>query len=235
MSAIDIGVLLILAITILGGVHRGFLNTLFSFLSTLGSLILSLIFGPLLASGLKNESSLYSMLLYYTEGAEYVANTDVELTRQPVSQLSAEQVRTVVNNAELPIPMGRAITKNIATEAFAGKDITTLGDYFNMTIVSVVLNILSVLLVFIILRIILGILVQGLDYGKEGYPVLVRFDAPIGAGVGLIEGIFILFAIFLIVPVILTVIPQILQFLQESFFGDFFYRANFILYLIPSV
>ena len=43
-----------------------------------------------------------------------------------------------------------------------------------------------------------------------------------------------LFVIFMIVPVLLTVLPRLYEFLSESFFGEFFYKANFLLSIIPS-
>jgi len=43
-----------------------------------------------------------------------------------------------------------------------------------------------------------------------------------------------LFVIFLLAPVMLTVLPKLYEFLSESFFGEFFYKANFLLSIIPS-
>ena len=45
------------------------------------------------------------MLLYYTEGAEYVAATDVELIRMPVSDITRDQLQTIIQNADMPLPM----------------------------------------------------------------------------------------------------------------------------------
>ena len=111
---------------------------------------------------------------------------------------------------------------------------TTLGDYFNQTIVCVVINILALLLLFTILRLLFGFVIRGIEYGRGGFPVLSRGDGIIGAGVGLIHGVLLLFVIFMIVPVLLTVLPKLYDFLSESFFGEFFYKANFLLSIIPS-
>jgi hypothetical protein len=72
------------------------------------------------------------------------------------------------------------------------------------------------------------------EFGRGGFPVLSRGDGIIGAGVGLIHGVLMLFVIFLAVPVMLTVLPKLYEFLSESFFGEFFYKANFLLSIIPS-
>jgi len=173
-------------------------------------------------------------MLYYTEGSEYVAITDVELTRAPISSISSDQLHTVLQNADMPLPMDRCVIKNIASEAFRDSGVTTLGDYFNQTIVCVVINILALILIFAVVRLILGFVIRGVEYGRGGFPVLSRGDGVIGAGLGLIHGVLMMFVIFLIVPVMLTVLPKLYEFLSESFFGEFFYQANFLLALIPS-
>lgn len=234
MNFIDIAILLILAITILGGLYRGFVSTALNIGATLGSLLLGRILIPVVSGIVKGSADLFNMLLYYTEGSEYVAITDVELTRAPIASISSEQLHVVLNNADMPIPMDRCVLKNIATEAFSGSGVTTLGDYFNQTIVCVVINILALLLLFTALRLLFGFLIRGAEYGRGGFPVLSHGDGIIGAGLGLIHGVLLVFVIFLIVPVMLTVLPKLYEFLSDSFFGEFFYKANFLLSIIPS-
>lgn len=234
MNFVDIAILLILAITILGGLYRGFVSTVLNIGATIVSILVGRICVPLISSMVKGSADLFNMMLYYTEGSEYVAITDVELTRTPIASISADQLHTVLENADMPLPMDRCVLKNIASEAFRDSGVTTLGDYFNQTIVCVFINILALLLVFAIVRLILGFVVRGLEYGRGGFPVLAHGDGIIGAGLGLIHGVLFLFVIFLIVPVLLTVLPSLYEFLSESFFGEFFYKANFLLSIIPS-
>ena len=234
MNAIDVGVLLILAIAVLSGFYRGFINAALGTIATVISYVAGLLGLRAVAAAIKGHDALYNMLLYYTEGAEYVAATDVELTRIPISQVSSDRLKAIVDNADMPIPMGNRVIQNVASESFANQGITTLGDYFNLTIVSVVINIFSLLIIFAVLRVILGIIIQSVEYGRNGFPSLVRGDGLIGAGIGLLQGLLILFAIFLLMPICLTVLPKLYEFVSESFFGNFFYKANFLLYLIPG-
>lgn len=234
MNIVDIAILLILAVTILGGWYRGFLETLLGLIATLLSCVLGFVGIPLVADAVRGNASLYQTLLYYTEGAEYVAVTDVELTRTSIHNITVEELGTIVQNADMPLPMGARVLRNIAIEAFSSEGVTTLGDYFNITIVTVVINIVSFLLVFALCRILFGVLIRGIAYGREGFPALVHFDGPIGAGIGLIQGITLLFALFLLLPIALTVLPKLYEFIQESYFGEFFYRANLLIQLIPG-
>lgn len=234
MNFIDIAIILILAITILGGYYRGFVSTVLGIGATVVSWIVARLSVPLVAGAIKGQEKLFNTMLYYTEGAEYVAITDVELTRAPIAGISADTLKTVIQNAQMPRPMDHCITRNIATEAFKADGITTLGDYFNQTIVCVVINILSLLIVFLILRVLCGFLIRGIEYGRGGFPVLTHADGPIGAGLGLLNGALLLFVLFMAVPILLTVLPKLEEFLVESYFGEFFYKANVLLSLIPA-
>ena len=233
MSFVDIGILLILSVCVLAGIYRGFLSTALHIGATLVSLLTARILTPLLAGWIRGREALYNMLLYYTEGAEFVAATDVELTRTPITQITAEQLRLILKNADMPLPMDSAITKNIAVEAFKSDGITTLGDYFNMTIVSVTINIFCIVILFVLLRLILGFLIGGIDYARNGMPMLRRGDGALGGSLGFIHGILLLFVLFLLLPAALVVLPRLYGFLSESIFGVFFYKANILIELIP--
>ena len=164
MNVVDIAIVLILAIAVLGGYYRGFVDTALGLAATVLSYLLGMAGIPLVSGAIKGHETLYGMLQYYTEGAEYVAVTDVELTRTPIGQISREQLETIIQNADMPLPMGARVTRNIAEEAFSGQGVTTLGDYFNLTIISVVINIASLLIVFLIARIVFGVIIRGVEY-----------------------------------------------------------------------
>ena len=97
-----------------------------------------------------------------------------------------------------------------------------------------VINILAALLVFVLARLVIGFVVECVAHGRGGFPALTRLDGLVGAGVGLLHGVLLLFLLFLLVPIALTVLPRLYEFLEESFFGEFFYRANVFLSMIPG-
>ena len=229
MNVVDIAILLILAITVLGGWYRGFVSAALGVMATLLAWIIAAVCISPVAGLIKGSDELYGMMLYYTEGAEYVAVTDVELTRTPISEVSLEELSLVIENADMPLPMGDRVARNVAADG-----ITTLGDYFNQTIVCVVINIVSLLAVFLAARLVIGFVIECVAHGRGGFPALARLDGPVGAGVGLIHGVLLLFLLFLLAPIALTVLPKLYEFIEESFFGEFFYRANFFLMLIPG-
>ena len=234
MNFVDIFILLVLAVCVLGGYYKGFLSTLVRIGMTLLSFFLALSLSPLLSGAVRGQQDLYDMLLYYTEGSEYVAATDVELTRVGISQVTSEKLREVLRNANMPIPMDTAVQRNIAVEAFRAEGIGTLGDYFNRTIVAVTLNIFCVVLLFALIRALTGVILGGIEYAR-GFPMLRQGDSLLGAALGVLHGALFLFVIFMLLPVVLVVLPRVYTFISESYFGAFFYRANPFLRLVPDV
>lgn len=233
MNMIDVFVLFLFILFMVGGYYRGFMSTLLSTGAFVGSTILSFLFRPLISNWIHSQQGLFNSLLYYTEGAEFVNN--VELSRTAISSISNSQLHEVISSANLPHPMDLRISENIAREAFADRNITTLGDYFNETIVCVCINILAFLLIFLILRAFFAFLIHGVDYARGGYPVLYSADGWIGAGIGIVRAFLALFILFMIAPILETVLPRIGEYINDSFFGPFFYHSNFLLSLIPGV
>lgn len=234
MNLIDLAVLAVLALFALAGYYRGFLTTLLNLGAYVVSVLLAFLLMPLAANGIKSSESLYNMMLYYTEGSEYIASA--EYVRVNISSVGASQLSDILSAGRLPYPMGKEIAENIAKEAFADQGITTLGDYFNQTIVCVFINILMFLLVFAIIRAVLAFVINGMDYAWT-FPVLRSGDSLLGLGMGLLRGMFALFLIFMLLPIGLTVLGQFEQIhalVEDSVFSAFFYRSNFLLALMPG-
>ena len=233
MNIIDCVILFLLCLFILNGYYRGFMTTVLS----IGSYILSWLVGLVLrgpvARAIAGHTGFFNSLLYYTEGAEYIKN--VELAKTPISQISAADLNEVMRTAELPYPMGNAISENVAKESFAAQEITTLGDYFNQTMVLVFINILAFLIVFAAVRLILEVVINGVDYAYR-LPKLRQHDKLIACGCGLVRGILAVFLVFTLVPIVLTVLPfdGINEMLESSFFAPFFYHSNFFLAIMPG-
>ncbi|HWQ59328.1 MAG TPA: CvpA family protein [Clostridia bacterium] len=235
MNLLDFAILAIFAFFVLSGVYRGFLPTLLSIAAYILSWLLALILLSAGAKAIRGNETLYNQMLYYTEGSEYVS--DVELARTDISSLSAAELADILENADLPYPMAKQITKNMAKEAFVGEGVTTLGDYFNQTIVRVFINIISFLCFFALFRALLGFLVNGVDYAWR-FPQLRAGDQLLAGGLGLIRGILAVFLLFMLLPLVLIVLSGKLAFVNElvdgSLFSNFFYRSNFLLSMMPG-
>ncbi len=231
---ITVPILIVLGLCILAGYYRGVIYSAISIGLTVLSFFLALAMIPAVSGPVRNSNTLYGGLLYYFEGYEYVSRTSVEMIHDPVASLDDEELNFVVENADMPIPFGRAVKKNIRSEAYAQSGISTLGDYFNQTIVDVVLNILSLLFLFVIIRIFFGFVLRMIDYGRKGLPALKRYDAIYSCGIGFLHGVVLLWIFFMLVPILLVIVPKLGAMVTDTPLGGFFYRMNPFVWLVPT-
>lgn len=232
MNLLDIIIIAIIAFSVFSGAVRGFTLTVLRFASFLVSAFLAYILYPVVARLL--GSGVLSSLSVYAEGSEHIYNVD--LAGQLVSSLTPNQIDTVVQNANLPAPFDSVLHGNLTNQALASQHATTLGDYFNTTIVNVLLGIISFILLFLLFRLILSIVINATNYVTR-LPVLKQFNSLLGGALGLVRGILIVFVIFMIAPVVITLLPgePITQYINGSLLSPFFYNSNFLLSLIGGV
>ena len=91
-------------------------------------------------------------------------------------------------------------------------------------------NIVCFLAVFASLYIGITIIINLCDY-IIGFPVLKYMDSAAGAILGFLQGMLILFIIFLVVPLVLAFLPfeELTTLIDNSSFATFYYRSNFII------
>lgn len=232
MNIVDALILIIFAFFMLRGWYEGFLRSVLGVASFFLSWLGAAVFSPLVSNAIHSQSVIADTMLNYTEGSELIS--DVALARLDVTTLTHDQLSSIVQSSSLPSPIGKLIEQNIATEAFSSKNIFTVGDYYNTTIVCFIINVISFLIVFAIISVVLMLVIHWYDYSFN-LPVLRHFDGAIGAGFGLIRAFFTAFVLFMALPPILVVLSgsfPISQYISSSFFGDFFYKSNFLLNLI---
>jgi uncharacterized membrane protein required for colicin V production len=235
VNLLDIAVLAVLIFFVLQGIYRGFLSTLLSIGAYILAWLVAMVLLPVGSNAVMSNEKLLNTMLYYTEGSEYV--NDVELAKTNINEISTDTLNSVFSNADLPYPVAKNIADNIAKEQFADEGIVTLGDYFNQTIVALFINILVFIGIFIIVRIILAFILNGIDYAWT-LPQLRVADRAIAGGLGLVHGILAVFLLFMFVPLGLIVLQGKFQFVtdtvSESVCAKFFYMCNFLLGMMPG-
>ncbi len=232
---VDLVILLILAIALLAGYYRGVIYSAINLGVSILSFVMALLLCTTLSGVVQKRQSLYEMMLYYFEGYEYINETSVELVHVSVSQIGEKELAVVVKNADMPSPFDSAITGNVKKQVYEDRGIYSLGDYFNQTIVDTVLNIISLLLLFLIFRLLFGFVLRLIDFGAAGLPRLKQFDVPLACGIGLLHGVLLVSVLFMFVPLMLVVVPRLSKFIDGSLLGGFFYRGNVLLRMVPTV
>ena len=234
MNILDWIVLVLIAYMTLTGIYRGFIHSALSLGTFFFSWLSSFFFAPLMSRALINNHTIYSFIFNFTEGRERIV--DFEDTKLLVSKLSENQIDNLVSQSNLPMPFNSLIKDNIIDQSFRSKGLTTLGQYYDITISNAFINIIAFLIVFIIAMTIFDFIVNAANYTLK-FPVLKRYDTTVGAFIGLLRGVFVTYALFIITPLALVLMPitQIYDLLYDSLFASFFYTTNFMLNIIRGI
>ena len=204
MNPIDIVILAILLISVLYGLYRGFVHTLLSMACCLISILLAFTFGPRLSAVISGNPEISSTLANYTDAVARVG--DYDLASTPVQQLSQELRQQVLENAELPEQISEILEGNLMGQVFTNSGLFTVNEYVSNTVVAVAVNILSYILCFAISYFLLSLLVSLIRHVFR-LPLLKQLDWLAGGAFGLIRGAALLYVLFLLVPILSTVIP----------------------------
>ncbi len=234
MNLLDIALLAILALFVFSGVHKGFLYTAISVACMLLCMMLAFVIMPLVSVRVTSNEKIFTGMLYYTEGSEYIY--DVELSKTAITQIDRDDLEEVYNRSDVAYPMDIRIRENIEDAAFEDEDIVTLGDYFNETMVLVTINILVFLALYAVLRAVSAFMLGWRNYAKK-LKKLKKLDIPAAIGTGLIRGTLAMFLLFMLCPIVLTVLPfdVVEELVERSTLASFFYQSNFLLGLIPGI
>lgn len=234
MNVLDFIILAVLAIFVLSGIHKGFVYTSVSILFYVICMAFALIMMPMISDLVESNETVFNAMLYYTEGSENIY--DVEYSKKDIAEISNAELAVIYAQSKVAFPMDERIAANVEDAAFDQRGIHSLGDYFNQTMVIVTINIAVFLILFAALRIVLGFIIGWFNYAYP-LPLLKKLEIPAAAGVGFIRGILAVFLIFMICPVVLTVLPfdVVSELVENSKLAHFFYYSNFILKMIPGV
>ena len=205
MNVIDNIIIGILAISVVYGLYHGFLQSVFSVAAGLLSLGAAFMFGPRLANALLVQPQVTNTLASYTDAIARVGDFDLASTR--VQGLSANVVDTVIKSVSLPEPIAGILRDNLTGEVFSGAGLSTVNDYVSSTIVTVALQVMCFLAVFLAAYLLLTF-VLNLLRSVTRFPILKQLDWLAGGVLGLVRGAVICYLILLLVPLIQTIVPD---------------------------
>lgn len=233
MNWVGVFLIIVIGFTIFEGIYRGFLHSIINLGAFFLSVFTSFLLYPVVATAVKANDTIFNFLLYYTEGAEKIATfSDSNLL---IANMAPEKLSVIISASNLSEPFSTLIAQNVSTSAFSSQGLTTIGEYYNMTIVCVVLNILSFLAMFLVAYIIYTFVLGLVNYTIK-FPELKQYDRFSGAAFGAMRGFLLCFLIVTVVPVIFLLLPvgQISDYFANSTLGMFFLENNFFLHLISG-
>ena len=193
------------------------------FLSWLGALL----FSPSLASFLDSRFGLSGMMMNYIEVSDKIVNQ--EIAKQSIAGLSADKISEALTSMGMPESIRSITETNITEKVFEGSSVTTLADYVDRTIINIVLNAGTFLILFLIF-ILLFAFITGVVRNVVRIPVLRTFDSLLGALFGLVWGIMLVSVIYIMAPVAVAALPiqQVGDLFRDSWISGMFYESGFL-------
>ena len=204
MNVIDIVILVVLGASLVYGLYRGFVHTILSVACCLLSVFLAFAFGPRLAAIVSGNQGVSSTLATYTDSVTRVG--DYGLASTPVGQLTDGLIDQVLQSVSLPDPIASILQNNLRNESFLGTGLSTVNDYVSNTVVGVAVNVLCYIVCFGVSYLVLSV-VLSLVQAVFRLPLLRQLDWLAGGALGLARGALLLYVIFLLIPILSTVIP----------------------------
>ena len=229
MNILDIVILFIMAVCMLNGAYNGFILSALHAASFFLSWMIAAIFYPMLSKFIVSRfPRLLSTTAFYVDGSSRIGNVENKMAK--IGSFSKDQLSHVMEKTALPNPFFRILKSNIFKSANGTK---ALGEFFDTTMATIVIHIISFLLLFLATKLILNIVINTFKTVRD-LPVLKQLDGVAGMGFGLISGIFLIYMLFALVPILMTIAPAniINEFLDGSLFAKFFYTTNVFTNLI---
>lgn len=199
-NIVDIVILAVIIVSVIYGLHRGFINGVLSVAALVGSVALSFVLCGDLAAWLEQNKTLVDTLVYYTDAGSRIS--DLELSLLPVSQVTDSTLSQILESANLPSAFAAAFESGVASAAQS----TNIAQLLSQTIVSVTLAVLSFLICFLVSYVVCTLVIHLVSYVFE-LPVLRHLDALAGGAFGLVRGVMLVFIFFALVPIVLAIVP----------------------------
>ncbi len=230
MNLIDLGVLVIIVIFLIYGYAKGLIMTVFKFASFFVSVAASWYFYPHVSRFLRGTPLYDALRNWLTE------SIDLRSLFQGLSENflngGGEQLQ------ELPIPrilLNMLASKN-TPDIYTMLGVETVEEYIAGFFANMILNVLSIIVIFILTWVILNVAGTLLDLVGR-LPVINTLNRAGGLAVGLVMGLAVSWGGLLIMGVLFTTpaYEEVYAYAQGSFAAKWLIDSGFMMELLPGV
>ena len=230
MNPIDIIALALLAVCVIYGLYRGFIQSVLNLGGRIIALLGSFWLFPRIADFISQNMEITRLISSFTDSQSLLG--DLDLSNLSVNGLAPADLTQIVEKANLPTPINTILEHNLESEVFRpmGQLVSNVGDYVNQTLISVSINVLCFLISSIVCFVAVTILIN-LIRAVFRFPVLKHLDAVCGGVFGLMTGIVLCYVAFTLLPLLESVMPieGFREMAESSVLGKVFAHSNLIL------
>lgn len=220
MNWTDITVFIIIAAFMVIGLKNGFLYSVFRLVSYVLSVFFAVKFYPVLSNMLQET-------VLYTNIKTAVINGIIKRQSVSVSTAKGGSTQSIIDGLKLPDFIKDSINEKVVEQDIFG--VNKILDAVGSEIAMLVINILSVILIYIIIRVAL-VFIKVIIKTISKLPVFRQLDKTGGIILGAIEGILVVY-ILCAVLILFSAFPKFestIDSIEDSKFANYFYQNNFI-------
>ncbi|MDF2523556.1 MAG: putative rane protein required for colicin production [Clostridiales bacterium] len=214
------------------GLKKGFIYSMFRLLSFFASAILSIKFYPLLSTFLMKTFIFTNIKASILKNLLLQQQVQTPKLDNQAKQAAAEKI---VSNLQLPGFLKGFIQTNLPNPSSL-IDMNSIMDAISSQLAKVVVDVISLIVLYIIIRIGL-IFLRFIFQGVAKLPVFKQMDKLGGFAFGAVEGLLTIYIVFA-VAMLFNTSPQfkgVFESIDNSLIAKFFYQQNFILnWMLPG-
>lgn len=223
----DAIVLIILALSIYISYKRGIIKTLFSFGSTILSLILAKLFYPYVSSYLRT-TWIFDSIKKTVFNAVSLSGIEESVTLNAQTEL--------INSLNVPDIFKTGLLQNNNSEIYKLFNATGIIDYICSYVSNIIINVISIISVFLLVFIAMKILSLTLDIFSR-LPVIKTANNLLGAVFGFFQGTAVIWILFIVITIFFTgeKFKNIYNLIGNSLIAVKFYDNNILMNMILKI
>lgn len=227
MNVVDYVIIGVVGVSLLFGIYRGFVTSLLGLVSVFLSMFAAYAIGPSLSAAILKNETVVETLVHYTDASSRLG--DLDLSMAAVSGLDASTIADIVQRTSLPAPFDSLLSGNMVQRVFASIGSVNVAEYINQTIVTSIVSILCYVAIFVVAYLALTFLAGLVGYVFR-FPVLKHLDGILGGALGLVRGVFVVYILFALIPILMTVLPfeEFGALVEASQLGGALYQSNIV-------
>lgn len=200
--------LLILAMVLIcGGAflgwRAGFIKTVFSLVSTIAVIVLTMVFSPVVTNLLKNNDTITGTIESKLElfiDLSGLAET-VQDDRDPLAFIEGLELPDSIKETLKVSLMQTMKERDAETTAYVGEQLDVLEQYICERLTDIILNAIGFFVTFLVTAIGLAVLCFVLDIISR-LPVLHQINTMAGVALGALEGLVLLWIVFIVITML---------------------------------
>ncbi|MCT4660979.1 MAG: CvpA family protein [Tissierellales bacterium] len=217
LSIVDIMIVVIILVSAVEGLFRGFIVLTLNFLSYIIALVVAKLYYPVLANFMMNSTDLFGDLRKALE--KYVGEL-----------FSQGGTNHIINGMNLPDGIKEGARAQVQSGMIAQTPSVSHG------VVELFFNLVSIILIFVAVKFLIFVVSKILDSAAQ-LPILKQMNKFAGVIVGGIKGVMLVYVLCLIMTPFVTFAPEgtIAMAINESTLGPTFYYDNLIWKFFNSI